>query len=501
MRRSPCFPLFLRTLHALLVPVALGVGPACTNIVVDDRFDDDDVAGDVALPGARAPLIGAGSGDSADRSCQIVLRDFGRVAASGGFATLRGAYVFEGRVDVARAAVLEGAAVRLLVGRPGSWHELGPTASTGVDDRFDRVLFHVDEDVLPGVLPGPGDDRPLHVIAFLSLGPARVFDHNAVEDDAGAWVLDADAGYAATAPPSTCAGPDGPVLAFAADWTETQSGPVVAGRDVVVDYDIARSSPCRQTYNGAPTWSVVVVATFLPMNVVQQQSVVDLSSTTPRPLRARLHAPEGATGLELYFRNSDRAGCVAWDSDYGRNYRYPVVAAPDRRGPQWVGNDTATISRAASRRCEGAVPFGSRLAFGSWARQRAAITDLCFEAWEPGVTDVDNDEVWRQLDAQVHYRFDPNLPFSTAYVSLVGRSGNNARYALDLRAFDPFQWGRCAGAVPTTRVATTQGELEQSTLELFFTVNDVELRPAGGGLYRVVYEDYADAPRTRCDEP
>jgi hypothetical protein len=476
------------------------MGGGCENDVVDDE-DGGGVVVDGAVAAARAPLIGAGSGDSADRSCQVVLRDFGRVDGGTGPLTLRDRYVFEGRVDVARAAVAEGAALRLLVGVDDTWHELAPVASTAVDARFDRVLFHVDDDVLPGVLPGPGRDGVLRVIPFVSLGPARVFDHNTLVDSDAAFVVDADHAYAVAAPPETCAGPEGPTLTFAADWTETQSGPVVAGRGVVIDYDIARNSPCRQTYNGLPTWSVVAVATFLPMNVVQQVSVVDLTTQPASSTLARLFAPEGATGLVVYFRNSDRAGCTAYDSDFGRNYHFALVPAPTVRGPAWVGDDVATISRAASARCEGAVSFGSRIMFGSWARQRATITDLCFSAWEPGVTDVDNPELWRQLDVQVHHRFDPSQPFSTDYVGVVDRVGHNARYALDLRRFDPFQWGRCAGAVPVTRVAAPGGDVEQATLELYFTVNDVELRPAGGGVYRVVYEDAASSPRTQCDTP
>jgi hypothetical protein len=473
---------------------ALLLANACAN---DGADAPAVVVGDAAAPAAR-PLIGAGSGDSADRACQVVLRDFGRVVAGDGFALHHGRYVFEGRVDVAHAALQEGASVRLLVGVDGAWHEVPAQAATGVDARFDRVLFHVDDDTIAGVLPGPDDDTALQVIPFLALGPARVFDHNTLADATAAFVVDARNDYAVAAAASTCAEPEGPTLTFAADWTETQSGPVVAGRSVVLDYDIARNSPCRQTYNGAPTWSVVAVATFLPMRVVQQVSVVDLTSGSARPTLARLFAPEGATELVLFFRNADRAGCTSWDSDFGRDYHYPVVAAPVRRGPRWVGNDVVSISRAASRRCEGGVAFGSKIAFGSWARQRATITDLCFEVHEPGVTDIDNPELWRQLDVQVHHRFDPSQPFSSGYVGFVERTGNNARYALDLRAFDPFQWGRCADGVPVTTEPAPGGGVDRATLELYFSVNGVELRPAGVEAYRVVYEDAAGGPRTSC---
>lgn len=475
---------------------------ACAN----DVRDDTDVAA-ATRPGVEAPLIGASAGDSADRSCQVVLRDFGRVVTGTGFATKGSRWVFQGRVDVARAAVAEGAAVRLLVGSAGSdeanrpWREVAPMASTAIDDRFDRLLFELDDDALPGVLPGPAAESSLAVIPFLALGSARVFDHNVVVDAAGHYVLDAASGYAVTTPASTCTEAPGATLTFAADWTEAQSGPVLAGRDVVIDYAVERNSPCRQMYNGAPTWSLVVVARFHPMNVVQEALVVDLTGGAPRPLSARLPVPSGATDVELFFRNNDRGGCVAWDSDFGRNYHFPVVTPPPVRGPAWLGNATATISRAASRRCGDAVAFGPELRFGTWARQRAVITDLCFEAWEPGLTDVESPNLWQQLDARVHTRFDPTKPFATEFVALADRVGNNARYAVDLRAFDPFQWGRCADDVPTTRVSEPWADLDVATLELYFTVNGVELRPADGGVFRVVYENYAGSARSGCASP
>ena len=101
---------------------------------------------------------------------------------------------------------------------------------------------------------------------------------------------------------------------------------------------------------------------------------------------------------------------------------------------------------------------------------------------------------------QVHHRDDPAKPFSTDYVSFAGRVGNNAQYALDLRAFDPFAWGKCLNGVPTTETTEPDGSRHlQSTTELYFTVNGSERRPSGGGTFRVVYDDAADAPRVTCE--
>lgn len=166
-----------------------------------------------------------------------------------------------------------------------------------------------------------------------------------------------------------------------------------------------------------------------------------------------------------------------------------------------MGNVVATLSRAASRRCEGAVAFGQTVSFGTWARQRAAVTDLCFEVWEPGVTDHDNAALWQQLDARVEVRFAGADVASTSYVAFVERVGHNARYAIDLRAFDPFIWGRCLDGVPLTTVEENGAAMVQATAELRVTVNGAPLRSDGGDVFRVVYSDSADAPRVRCETP
>lgn len=176
----------------------------------------------------------------------------------------------------------------------------------------------------------------------------------------------------------------------------------------------------------------------------------------------------------------------------------PHVCAAEG-GPTWMGHVTATISRAASRPCESGVAFGGRLVFDTWARQRAAVTDLCFEAYEEGRTDVDEPELWRLYDARVHYRFSSEQPYVSEHIPLVGRVGNNAQYAFDLRSLDPFLWGRCPGNMPLTRMSRPGGDMLQAEAQVYFSINQRTLQPGDDEAFRVVYEDYADAPRVTCD--
>jgi len=93
-----------------------------------------------------------------------------------------------------------------------------------------------------------------------------------------------------------------------------------AGDDVMIDYELARLPSCRQDYNGYQTWDVVAHWRF-DGGPVSDGSVTAVQGTGERTAAPLLvHAPDGARDLELWFENTDRTGCEAWDSDYGRNF-------------------------------------------------------------------------------------------------------------------------------------------------------------------------------------
>ncbi len=97
-----------------------------------------------------------------------------------------------------------------------------------------------------------------------------------------------------------------------------------AGDDVLIDYELARLAQCRQDYNGNATWDIVAHWRF------DGGAVADGSVTAPAtPGRVavplRVAAPAGSHELEIWFDNTDRTGCHAWDSDYGRNFHIPLA--------------------------------------------------------------------------------------------------------------------------------------------------------------------------------
>ena len=149
--------------------------------------------------------------------------------------------------------------------------------------------------------------------------------------------------------------------------------------------------------------------------------------------------------------------------------------------------------RATGAPCEGARPIDGDLRFSTWERTRAVRTEVCFDVYVPGVTDRDDVDVTRWLEAAARVRYAPTRPFVQAPATFVGRAGNNARFMIDLRALDPFPPYACH-LVATTRRDQPGNDLLQATMELVPVVNGLELRGADGGPLRVLFEDAPTGP-------
>jgi hypothetical protein len=111
-------------------------------------------------------------------------------------------------------------------------------------------------------------------------------------------------------------------LAFAADWSETQSAPLQSGAAVRVDYDVDRLPDCRGTQAGVPQWQVSAIY-WGADGEEQTLGLSEIAGDEVRPVDAVLTVPEGDS-LEMYFYVSNRWGCIAYDSDFGANYHFDV---------------------------------------------------------------------------------------------------------------------------------------------------------------------------------
>ncbi len=182
------------------------------------------------------------------------------------------------------------------------------------------------------------------------------------------------------------------------------------------------------------------------------------------------------------------AGCAAAPGDAAGSSESAVVASD----AAWVGNARVAIARDT---CGGGIcdydlkAVDGDIVYGTWARERAAVRALTFEAFEPGMTDQKIADLWQKLDVEVHSRVAGTTDaYATQYVAFDKYVGNNARYALDLRTLDPVAgtWGACPA-----KMTLTNGDAEV-VVELYLTVNGIELRPSGSdSVYRVRYQNYA----------
>jgi len=172
----------------------------------------------------------------------------------------------------------------------------------------------------------------------------------------------------------------------------------------------------------------------------------------------------------------------------------------DGSDPLWAGLTSITIERYVADPCnDGRRAFGDEpYVYDDWARQRAAIRNICFEVWKPGITDWDNPDFWQQLDVQAHFRYGSTGAFQHAYVNSNGRRGNNRRYAFALEyQMDPTIYVASLAQMkaPFRIVSESNGwAMIEADLEVYFTVNGRALKTPSNRPYTVRYQGYVRTP-------
>jgi hypothetical protein len=281
-------------------------------------------------------------------------------------------------------------------------------------------------------------------------------------------------------------------LTFEAGHRQRLTGTLQKGKKVRVVYEPSRLSQCRGEQSGRPAWTIT--------------GYWRIGDGPVRTFEAGGHSPSGGAAppvlsldvsgeLQLWFENTNRWGCRAFDSALGDNYRFAV--SPAEHEPGWIGNTRYALDRltCGGGPCDRSLsPMPAEITYGTYARQRAAVRTINFEVWKDGVTSWDNPDLWRHLDVQVHSRVGGVGPFSSRYVSFDRRLGDNARYGIDLARLDPIPGLATVqrpADCPAVPIENDGPGLVSATVELYFTVNGVEHRPEGGGAWRVRYVNYA----------
>lgn len=279
-------------------------------------------------------------------------------------------------------------------------------------------------------------------------------------------------------------------ITFDGAFHQTVTGALVRGKTAKVVYDVSRLPTCRGEQGGIPQWSITGHYAFGDGPV----KTFAAGGLALRNGESTSIALDRAGDLRVWFESNNRWGCQAWDSAYGSNYHFDVTPAPT--DPGWIGNVRYAIERQTCNGgpCESSLKaFGGDITYETYARQRAAIRVVQFDVWKEGVTDRDDPELWKKLDVQVHSRVLGSASFTQRYVSFDHRVGNDARYTIDLRNLDavPGTPGAACPPYPLTKINEAYVE---AVVELFVTVNGVELRPASG-TWRVRYQNYVDSYR------
>lgn len=399
-----------------------------------------------------APLVGDAPGaDRADRECTVLLRSL---------------EAGQGTIEVAAAA---GLAPTLLASADGTtWHAIAATpSSAAATPGYARWQVAVEAEAV-------------QVVPYVTLpGGSRLFDHNRNPGELDNYVI-APPDFAIWSAPSVCVPPSGPQaarLVFAGDFTQHREGVLAPGGQVAIAYDTSRLATCHEEQGGHALWDVAAHVRFDPGGELRDASVLAGDVTLPVP-------PDTRQAV-LWFEATNASGCHAWDSAYGANYTFDAATPP-----QWVGNARTLLTRDTSGDLCGGAAASSGFAFDTWTRQRAAITNLCFEVYQPGMTDRDDPDLWQKLDVSLHWRVDGAAAWQVLPVDFDRRTGDNARYAQSWRELDPFRPYHC----PEGTVTTTPDGYAQATVDYVVVVNGFELRPEPGAAFSGVFTDYANDP-------
>lgn len=188
-----------------------------------------------------------------------------------------------------------------------------------------------------------------------------------------------------------------PRLSFNADWTITQSAPLVAGQPAILHYDFARLPRCRATADGVPAWNLY--AAFAADGAAEEDAV--LTSAGLAPADATITVPYGRN-LAVWFHNSDDHGCSDWDSNYGNNFHFAVQST----GPVIHFDRDWTITVDGTLAAGGPVVLDYDLARAPYCRD----VTYGYPAW----------------DVTADYRFDGGAVAATSVTQSSGMSPRTA---------------------------------------------------------------------------
>ena len=324
---------FFLPLSSLLALTACGTAPTS---------DGEVTSASAALSPAVTPAI---TGDSADTSCQVVLRhtyiDFEsslgpQTDCSSGTCWV----VITVTFDVAMSQSLAQTPAYVLYQGEGSaaWQQSalaepisgcdelpdGPCAPVG----FRRYQVVLRSDTFTS---GPGTTTVSFIPFIAPYSGGRLFDHNRVASPLGSYTLDAQNNWTISDDAAACPGttPTGRLTAtFATGWQNSSTGSLEAGGKLDVAYDIYRMPQALGcTTDGVDAFATVGYVQFQPGGQVLSEVASgppDSTTNAFASLPLEFDVPQGTTSAALWFHGSSDCGADDWDSDFGQNYVFSV---------------------------------------------------------------------------------------------------------------------------------------------------------------------------------
>jgi hypothetical protein len=306
---------------------------------------------DGSAQGLSVSQPGAPATDRGDSSCSVVLREVARLPDASGNGYREScspdgscSWVWQGQIDLSRDAFPQPPDVRVIyrLASAGDPSEATAWITESAVAGFWRATFELSQGLL-----GPGASAQVLAEERLELWPyvlladgSRLFDQNRLGPQATASnrpgrLAPYSVGQAeqfAVREDGSCA-PVAATLGFLSGWQRTQDAPIRAGGWVRVLYALDRLPQCRGTHNGFPAWDIQATLRFSPGGQIVSGTVRTFAATEGVPTNVAETAPLDvavpldARAVEIWFHNFSGAGngCEAWDSDFGQNYRFPVL--------------------------------------------------------------------------------------------------------------------------------------------------------------------------------
>lgn len=392
----------------------------------------------VAQADSRTDTFKALDSDSADHSCQIVLRSASLKRDSSGLPLIetdsngKNWYSFESSVDAAVGPLSTGTTAYLLyrASDDSQWHTAPGLMVSGAPNGLQRMMFRLSEGTLAAIgqtLSNPDGDKKLHLIPYLQTSDGRrIFDHNSTLGDSDSLILDGSSNWSVQSDANLCptAGRGATTLRFLGNWTIEQRGLPQPGQSLLLEYDLNRLPQCQaSSYNGLPAWQTDAMIRFYPSGEEFSAAVNTLQNGKMVPSTARFEIPLGSTHVQMWFKTRGRNCDTVWDSNFGRNYEVSLRAdvAPS---PAWAGQWRMLSGQGQCFALDRADALAevSTLSEPELKSCRAIEAEVLV----PGLT-TSLDVMPEAIQAQVKWSLD-GVTQRTQWLNYSGRSGQNYRF-------------------------------------------------------------------------